>query len=284
LKLKVTNGQFLIFVIVYCILLIPVYLLTRGIISIILQIPLFIFFPGYVLLSTLFPYKNSFTKKTGIVLSAGTSLGIISLLGLITGFTPWGLNALSIFISTLVFVLIFAIAVLIRFHLMPQDSRPVFVINSNSLIGKFNNNSRLDKTLIAILSAVILIAIGIFSYLIATPVSGEQYAEFYIVPDARGGYPSEATVHKSLDVTLVVVNQENQKEIYRIEVKFDNRIISSETSEELDHAEQWKIPLKLDLDKAGSDQKIEFYLYKGDNSLPYRNKPLWLNIDIYPEY
>jgi len=232
----------------------------------------------------MFPYKNSFTKKSGIVINAGTSLGIITLLGLITGLTPWGLNALSIFISILVFVLIFAIAALIRFHLLPLNSRPVFAINSNFLPGKYSDTGRLDKTLVAILSALILITIGIFIYSIAAPASGEQYTEFYILPDALGQYPSEATVNKPLDVTLVVVNQENLKEKYRLDVKFDNRIISSETSDELDQAAQWKIPLKLDLDKAGSDQKIEFYLYKGDNSLPYRNKPLWLNIDVYPEY
>lgn len=68
----------------------------------------FIFFlPGFCLLKALFPGRKPNEVET-IALSIGTSFAVVLLLSFLFNFTPWGVNAATISISVLLFIIAFA--------------------------------------------------------------------------------------------------------------------------------------------------------------------------------
>ncbi len=84
--------------------------------------------------------------------------------------------------------------------------------------------SLIDRVLSIILVAAILGAMGMLSYVLATPEkTGERFTEFYILglSGTATGYPKEIKLGDEGRVTIGVINHEYEAVSYRVEVKID---------------------------------------------------------------
>lgn len=58
----------------------------------ILGIPFVLFLPGYAFLSAIFPGKGKIDLLERLIISAGFSLVLVSLMAFVINYTPWGLR------------------------------------------------------------------------------------------------------------------------------------------------------------------------------------------------
>jgi uncharacterized membrane protein len=105
-KMKIDNRKILIAIIVVTLLLFPIVALTTGPLRIALGLLFVIFFPGYTLLSALFPKRGDLSGVERIALSFGLSIAVSPLIGLILNYTPWGIRLYPILISITLFIIV----------------------------------------------------------------------------------------------------------------------------------------------------------------------------------
>lgn len=138
-----------------------------------------------------------------------------------------------------------------------------------------------DKALTVLLSLSVLGAMAAASYTIATPKDGEEFTEFYILGPygIAADYPRSVTVGQKVEVTVGIVNHENDTVSYRLLVML-NGIGQTEIEPiVLAKNEVWERAVGFAPDKPGEDQEVEFYLFKQGNDKPYL-APLNLFIDV----
>lgn len=146
---------------------------------IILGLPFILFFPGYTLISALFPKRKSLDSIERIALSFGLSIAVVPLIGLILNYTPWGIRLYPILIALFAFIMLMSfIAWIRRSSLLPSEQMAISIsIN----LASFASRSKLDKVLTVILIEAIVTAVGTLIYVISTPKVGEKiYRVLYI--------------------------------------------------------------------------------------------------------
>jgi uncharacterized membrane protein len=104
--IEIDNQVILIAVVVATLLLLPLVAFTTGGFRIAFGILFALFFPGYALISALFPKGDSLGGIERVALGFGLSIAIVPLIGLILNFTPWGIKLYPIVISVTLFILI----------------------------------------------------------------------------------------------------------------------------------------------------------------------------------
>jgi uncharacterized membrane protein len=73
-----------------------------------------VFLPGYCLVETLFPRKNSMDEIERVTFSVGLSFAITALVGLFLGFTPFGLTLTTALLTLGSMVVVLALVALSR--------------------------------------------------------------------------------------------------------------------------------------------------------------------------
>ena len=131
-----------------------------------------------------------------------------------------------------------------------------------------------------ILIGAIITAIGTLIYVISTPKIGERFTEFYIL--GEGGkaeeYPKELLVEKTGYVILGIVNHEHQPVTYTAKVLIGEEENNSLGPITLEHEEKWQEKIGFTPTQAGKNIKVQFLLYRDNQSEPYRSLHLWLEI------
>jgi uncharacterized membrane protein len=253
---------------------------------IILGLPFLLFFPGYTLMSALFPKKGSLGGVERVALSFGLSMAVVPLIGLVLNFTPWGIRLAPILISLAVFIIATSGGAYYRRKKLAPEER--FTVLFNIRLSSWQGQSMPDKVLSVVLAVAIAGAIGTLGYVIATPRVGEKFTEFYILgPGGKAeDYPTELKVGEEGRVIMGIVNHEQERTSYKVEVwiggeKAKLRIDGEDRDEiivELENEEKWEREVGFVPQKAGR-QKVEFVLYKDGE--PYFEEPpyLWINVE-----
>ena len=104
--MEIDNQKILIAIVIITLLLFPAVAFTSGGLRIALGLLFVLFFPGYTLLSALFPKRDDLDGIERVALSFGLSIAIVPLIGLILNFTPWGIRLYPILISITLFILV----------------------------------------------------------------------------------------------------------------------------------------------------------------------------------
>ncbi|MGA8849176.1 MAG: DUF1616 domain-containing protein [Dehalococcoidia bacterium] len=254
---------------------------------IILGLPFLLFFPGYTFVSALFPKKVSLGGVERVALSFGLSIAIVPLVGLVLNFTRWGIRLDPILISLGVFIIATSGVAYYRREKLPPEER--FKVLFNVRVPSWQGQSMSDKVLSVVLAVAIVGAIGTLGYVIATPKVGEKFTEFYILgPEGKAeNYPTQLRVGEEGRVVLGIVNHEQERTSYKVEVwiggeKAKLRIGWEDRDEiivELENEEKWEKEVGFVPQKAGEGQKVEFVLYKEGE--PYFEEPpyLWINVE-----
>jgi uncharacterized membrane protein len=121
--IEIDNQVILIVVVVATLLLFPLVAFTTGGVRIAFGILFALFFPGYALISALFPKGDSLGGIERLALGFGLSIAIVPLIGLILNFTPWGITLYPIVISVALFILIASAVAWYRQKKLAPDQR-----------------------------------------------------------------------------------------------------------------------------------------------------------------
>jgi len=266
-----------------------------GILRIVLGLPFILFIPGYLLIFVLFPARKTdegITVIERIALSFGISMAVVALIIFALNYTSWRIQSESGPISIFVFVIGIGAISLYRWFKTAPDERFTVSIDLSLLksIGKLKSKSKLDKTLIIILIASIIITAALFIYLMATPRTGEKFTAIYLLgPDGTiTNYPMTLSAGENATIIIGVTNHEYRTIDYTIEIWLikQTTFYNESTNENedlyinawfidkinvtLDHESidanglwkpQWEYNYTFNIDKAGEDFKLAFLLF-----------------------
>src|SRR2546428_1020474 len=182
-----------------------------------LAIPLVLFVPGYVLVSALFPGRDSIYWPEAIILSFGAGIVQLTLVGLALAFLPFGLR----FTPTLAAInlVTFAaglVAVSRRLRLAPEDRLSARL---SIVLQPWKQYSALDKGLLLTLAASVALAAVSVALTNAGPRSREPFTEFYLrSAPGDGTYPAHLNISQDSEVILGIGNHENADSTYTVRV------------------------------------------------------------------
>ncbi len=278
--MDIDNRKILIAIVVITLLSLPVVFFTTGPLRIALGLLFVLFFPGYTLLSALFPRKGSLGGIERIALSFGLSIAVVPLIGLIINYTPWGINLYSVIISVTLFIEIASAVAWYRLWILPPKER--FGVSVGIRQPRWGRRGIGDKVLYACLGLAVLVAIGSLVYVIAAPKQGERFTEFYIlsVEGKAENYPRQVVVGEPVELIIGIVNHEYQALSYRLDIVIDGVENKEITTGELAYQEKWENVISFIPQSLGEGQKVEFWLYKDAETEPCFKDPLHLYIDV----
>jgi len=273
----------LVIIIALAIILVLLAVLITGPLRIVFGLLFILFFPGYTLMAALFPKKESLDTIERIALSFGLSIAVVSLIVLVLNYTPWGIRLEPIFFSIAVFIIIASLIGTYR-RLGIPDEWQRFEPHLRIRLPRWGGWSKMDKALLGVLLISIIASIGAVAYAVATPKVGESFTEFYIVGPGgmAGDYPQELALGEEGTIIVGIVNHEHQATAYTIEVRIDGEQVQEIGPISLAHEEKWEEPVIFVPSKAGEDLKVEFILYKDDESEPYRELDFRLDVKETP--
>jgi len=278
--MHVNNHKVLIAIIAITLLLFPLVAFTTGVLRIIFGLCLILFFPGYTLLSALFPREGDLSGIERVALSFGLSIAVVPLVGLILNYTPWGIRLYPILIAITIFILAAAAIAWQWQRRLPSQER--FEVTFTVALPQWAGMSNLDKALSIGLVVAIVAALGCLGYVIANPKQGEKFTEFYILgPEGKAeNYPQQVTVGEEARVILGIVNHEHQPLSYRVEIEISGVKDKELRTGILAHEEKWEQEIGFAPSEVGLNQKVEFWLYKDEEPQPHLEQPLHLYVDV----
>jgi uncharacterized membrane protein len=244
----------------------------------VLGIPFVLFFPGYALITALFPKKTDLGIIERLTLSIGLSLAVVPLIGLALNYTPWGIRLYPIITSIFILTLLLSILSNYRRAKLPLDQK-LQTLN-NLKLPNLKKLSKSDKILVVTTLIATLVVASITVYLASAPKVGEHFTEFYILgPDGKlANYPVNVTVEQKSTVIIGVKNHEYESMTYQIHILFDNQTIDAIPNIQLSHEESWTQNYTFTPHVTAEKTRLGFQLYKEGIDEPYRNLHLWLTV------
>lgn len=139
---------------------------------------------------------------------------------------------------------------------------------------------KFDKTVSLILLILLIASIVAVVYITVNPKSGEKFTELYILGQngKAGDYPSNMTLGETGNLTMGIVNREQNKTSYDLVVELNGKNLYNNTFT-LSKNETKQIPFNFTAQSTGQNQKMEFLLYKLPNYTNiYRSLNLYINV------
>jgi len=276
LRIKLGSGLIPLNILVV-ILVLAITFIPSNVLRIILGIPFLLFFPGYTLMAALFTKKEGMSNIQRITLSCVLSIAVVSLVGFILNYTPWGIRLEPVLYSVASFIFITSLVAWLRRTRLTEYER--FAIQFQVTMPGWGTGWH--RVLTITLAIAVLGALGALGYVIATPKVGETFTDFYILGQEgkSANYTSEIKVGEEGRVTVGIVNHEGKEVSYRVEV-----VIGSEKSAKvgpvvLADEQKWEGEVGFVPETPAEDQKIEFLLYKDDEVEPCL-EPLYIWVDV----
>lgn len=278
--MEIDNRKILVAIGLVTLLLFPLVAFSTGTLRIAVGLVFVLFFPGYVLLSALFPRRGDLGGTERVALSFGLSIAVVPLIGLILNYTPWGIKLYPILISVTVFVFITSAIAYYRLQKLSTSDR--FSVAFRFNFPRWAGMPRLDKALFVSLIIAILAAVGFLGYVVTTPKEGEKFTEFYILnmEGKAENYPQQIVLGDTVDIIIGVVNHEYQPTSYSVAVMTDGNVNAWIDASTMAHGEKWEKVVSFTPQHSGKRQNVEFLLYKDRNAEPYFGEPLHLYVDV----
>ena len=281
--MRIKSNYALLVINILTILLVTVIaFFPNVVIRVVLGLPLVLFFPGYTLLSALFPRRESLNDIERVALSFGLSIAVVPLIGLALNYTPWGIRLYPILISLFVFIFTMSVIGWYRNRKLPQEENVSLRINLKlpSLSQMWSGQSTRDKIITMVLTVMVIGAIGTLVYVSKQPRDVEKFTEFYVLNDEgkASDYPSTVILGQSAKIILGVINHENETTAYKIEINLGGKNIQEIGPFNLNAEEKREQEVTITPVQTGDKQDLEFLLYKGDSTDVYESVHLWIDV------
>ena len=136
-----------------------------------------------------------------------------------------------------------------------------------------------DRALSITLIASVAAAMVMLGYTIGNPPS-EPFTEFYILGSNGEAvdYPMELILGEEGRVKVGIINREQETVTYSVEVRIDGIRNSMIGPIEQEHDEEWEQIVSFTPDRVGDSQQLDFLLYKNNESEPYLELYLWIDV------
>ena len=272
-------------------LILIIYLFPESIFRKVIGLPFILFFPGYSLITFLFPEKRDLDVIERIALSFGLSIAITPLIGLALNYTPFGIRLTPILFSLASFNIVFSLLAIQRRFRAREPFIPKIDLKK---VLEWEEMSKLDKILTVVLIVAIIASIVALIYVIVTPKQGEKFTEFYILgPNGKAAdYPTKLRVGQNATIIIGIVNHEYRTVNYTVEIwlvnatyennrtvihhmyffdKFNVTLNHTPVNIEGNWTLQWEMLYNFSIDKPGKYKKW-FLLFK-DYIPPLPSKP-----------
>lgn len=246
---------------------------------IILGLPFALFLPGYLLMAVLFPEKDEFDGSARIALSIGLSIIIVPLIGLLLNYLSSGIRLLPMMLSLIFFDIFLLFLGWFRRNNLPEEKRFTLTLTIDLL--KWSNETKGTKVIHAALLITSFLLIFTSVFMISSPKTGKIFTEFYItgLDDVTTGYPEQLKVGENGTVKAVIINNEQQKTRYKMEILMNGNIIQTISPIDIENQEKQEITVLFKVEEPEDLVKIEFLLYlDGQDIKPYRQLRLWVEI------
>ena len=280
--MKLDNLKILVAIVAITLLLFPLVTFTTGPLRGGLGFLFVIFFPGYTLLSAIFPRRDDIGGIERLSLSFGLSIAVVPFIGLILNYTPWGIKPYPILIFITLFIIAASAVGWSRQRKLSPEYRfsVTFGAGSSNWVGM----TKLNRGLSVFLVIAILAALGSIGYAIAMPKQSESFTEFYIMgPEGKAeDYPKQVVLGEAGNVVIGVVNHEQRPTMYRVKITIDGIQDSELDAGTLAPEEKYDRRVSFIPQMCGEQQRVEFWLYKNGEARPYYEEPLYFYIDVFP--
>ena len=277
-KKSLVQNELLLINILALLLIVIIVVFPSNVLRIILGLPFMLFFPGYALMVALFPKRRALGGIERVALSCGLSIAVTMLIGLIFNYTPWGISLYPILLSLTFFILASSAIAHYRRHRISTEER--FTVSLQIGLPRWAGLSNMDKALSIILVVSVFFAILVLGYVAAAPKEGEHFTEFYVLglEGEAKNYPGELVMGEEATVTLGIVNREGEETSYRIEVTIDGVKNGEVGPLMLADEDKWEEKVSFVSQLAGDNQKVEFLLYKNEESEPYSTLHFFIDV------
>lgn len=276
MRINSENLDLKVCVAIASLLVLVIAVLPNSFIRVLLGLPFVLFLPGYVLVSVLFPRKEDLEGVERIALSFGLSIVVVPLMGMVLNFTPLGIWPYPILFLLFVFIAGMSLAAYrVRMNI-PAKER--FSISGREL-GKISGYPVRKKALYSLLSlSIIMIVIVFYDYTEKHQFEERRFTEFYILDENMKAedYPTDLTLGEEGRVIIGVVNHEEEIMNYTVVARLANVSIW-EMDFTLGNGENITHPFVFKPNRTGR-QRLEFLLYNGSFSEPYKSLQLWVNV------
>ena len=178
--------------------------------------------PGYALVSALFPRKSQIGWIERVLLSAGSSLAVVSLIGVVLGLSMLGIRILPLTLAVSITTLgLNAIAYRIRTK-VPLPDRLAYGLSLKW--PDLHAQDWRSKVSIALMIAILLTSSGILVYAFSVESPAERFTEFYILGLGENGdsYPTHLGPGQVGTVSLVIENHEGATVRYEVRIDLLN--------------------------------------------------------------
>lgn len=139
---------------------------------------------------------------------------------------------------------------------------------------------KFDKIVSLILLILLAASIVAVVYITVNPKSGEKFTEFYLLGEngKAGNYPTNMTIGETGNLTMGIVNREQNVTSYDLVVQLNGTNLYNNTFT-LSKNETKEVPFSFTANTTGQNQKIQFMLYKLPNYTDvYRSLNLYINV------
>jgi len=248
-----------------------------------LRIPLslvnILFVPGYLLQAFIFPYHSDLDGLERAGLSLGLSVALLSILALLIDRSPWGIGIWTITLGQSGVILLLATLGYIR-GLSLSGSLAYVPTLATYLRSWWSNLQKIDRRMISLLIAVLLIASLIVGFNFYLSDSTRFMTEFYIlgVEGLAEDYPRKVDAGETINMIAGINNLEGESATYSIMLKYSDQQLVSFDNLTLQKDSKWQGEIVFAMPQTGEDQPVDILLARENYPFPYRTLRIWLNV------
>ncbi len=295
IQIREKPWDLLFVVVVTALLLVVIAVSPNSTVRTILGLPYILFFPGYVLISFLFPEEQPLDKIERIALSFGLSIAITPLIGLLLNYI-WEISLIPILYSQSLFIFVFSLLAYLRRETIPLEERFSIFLDINP--PDWQNYDIIDKALVVATVGLLMASGGLAYHIATTPRTGEQFTELYVLgPDGMADdYPTNLTVNETGEVIMGAINREHEEVNYTLgvglgynhenmtligdipsdyNITYDRNNTYYSTSFTLNNDEKWNHTLNFSISQSG-EYKFKIFLLRDEKV--YRSIHLWVTV------
>jgi uncharacterized membrane protein len=244
-------------------------------------LPTVLFLPGYALVASFFPAKETLDGIGRVALGFGLSLAVVAPIGLVLDRSPWGLTRHSTALATFIVIAVASIvATLRRMQLTNQD--PYDVMFAIPGVAPPVIWDRATKAVAgSVVLGIVLLIVGA-APIVRTQMIGEPLTEFalYNSDGKPEFFPRQVVVDEPIEVQLSVVNNEGAQATFDLKVTGSARLIEPIPPIRLGDGETWTRKIQFAVTQVGNHLPVQFDLVRLDgsgNADPYRELLLWVD-------
>lgn len=287
-----------------------------------------LFLPGYAFVSALFPERGRPSAESvrsddegedggralpnrsidgieRLVLSFGTSIATVPLIGLVLNFTPWGIRLVPVTIAVSVFTVIAAVVGVFRRLSIPADERfavPYHRWMTRARSAAFEPETRVDAVLNVALALGVLLLASSVAYAVVVPDEGAGFTEFYLLAENESGalvasdYPTEFNRSEAKPLVVGIGNHEGRPMNYTVVVELQRVEVRGNSTTVVEQQRLHRFRTRLGDNETrlrrhvveptmtGTRLRLAYLLYR--DSVPsdptvenaYREVHLWINV------